>query len=217
MISIKKNLLFIHIPKTGGNSIQNILMKYSEDKITSQNKFQDGIERFGINYRNYNLKKHSPLRAYKEELDESLYNSLYKVSVLRNPWDRMISLYFSPHAGRTTFNEKTFVQMIKKQPTMEEFLSITSKSSILDLLTFRNNKRKTQAIDDNIDFLMRYENIDQDFKELCGRINIAQEELPVRNKSKRGHYSEYYNEELMKLVANKFAMEVEFGKYTFSN
>jgi len=35
MISIKHNFIFIHVPKTAGNSFQNILKNYSEDKIVS--------------------------------------------------------------------------------------------------------------------------------------------------------------------------------------
>ena len=41
MISIKKNFLFIHVPKTGGNSMQNILRDYSEDQIVALAKHQD--------------------------------------------------------------------------------------------------------------------------------------------------------------------------------
>jgi len=48
MISLKYGFIFIHIPKTAGNSIQNVLKLYSEDKIVCTAPYQDGVERFEL-------------------------------------------------------------------------------------------------------------------------------------------------------------------------
>jgi len=98
MLSINKKFLFIHVPKTGGNSIQKILKKYSEDNITI-GEHQDGIERFGVQNREYKTVKHSPLSYYKAVIEPELYKKLFKFATIRNPWDRIISFYFSPHRG----------------------------------------------------------------------------------------------------------------------
>ena len=96
MLSLQKKFLFIHVPKTGGNSIQNILRNFSEDKIACLADHQDGFERFGVINDKYATKKHSTLDQYKKAIEPKIYQELFKFSTIRNPWDRCISFYFSP-------------------------------------------------------------------------------------------------------------------------
>src|SRR6059058_1959617 len=96
MISFQKRFLFVHIPKTAGNSIQSILRNYSEDQIVALRSEQDGIERFGLRNPNYKIRKHSTLAEYRMALGDEQFRSLYKFACVRNPWDRMVSYYFRP-------------------------------------------------------------------------------------------------------------------------
>ena len=64
MISFQKHFLFVHIPKTAGNSIQSVLRDYSEDELVALRDEQDGIERFGLRNPKYKIKKHSTLAEY---------------------------------------------------------------------------------------------------------------------------------------------------------
>ena len=57
MISLQKRFLFVHIPKTAGNSIQSVLRNYSEDQLVALGKEQDGIVRFGLRNPKYKIKK----------------------------------------------------------------------------------------------------------------------------------------------------------------
>ena len=57
MLSIKKKFLFIHIPKTAGDSIQNVLKHYSEDEIVCLNHLPDGLERFEVRNKNFSIHK----------------------------------------------------------------------------------------------------------------------------------------------------------------
>lgn len=204
MISIQSQFLFIHVPKTGGNSIQNILRSYSEDEIVMLAEHQDGIERFGVRNRKYNLTKHSTLSHYKSVMDASTYRSLFKFAVMRNPWDMMISFYFSPHRGIAKWNRDSFLDMLEGVPTIRHYIC-------------EEPLRGHQKLDSDIDFLLRFERLEDDFRVACGRIGIPCAPLPHRNKSDRAHYSTYYDDELMEIVHKKFQDEIAFGGYRFEH
>ena len=93
MISLKHGFLFIHIPKTAGNSIQNILQDYSEENLVCGAPYQDGVERFEVRSDDYTIHKHSTLSDYHQQLGSEVIDSLFKFTCVRNPWERMISFY----------------------------------------------------------------------------------------------------------------------------
>jgi hypothetical protein len=208
MISMQKKFLFIHVPKTGGNSIQNVLSKYSEDEIVILNKHQDGIERFEVRNNEYDVTKHSTLSHYRSVLKANIYRSLFKFATIRNPWDMMISFYFSPHRGFTEWNRQIFLSLIESMSPLSHY--ICEKPSI-------RKGEGNSSIYTDVDFLMRFERLDDDFKVVCAKLDIPYSRLPKRNSSTRSHYSRYYDEELQEIVRQKFIEEITFGNYIFEN
>ena len=73
MISISHNWLFIHIPRTGGNSVQSVLARYSEDTLTC-GVFQDGTDRFGVQG-SYTGNKHFRLQDYADAVPPDVFSS----------------------------------------------------------------------------------------------------------------------------------------------
>ena len=204
MISLQHQFLFIHKPKTGGNSIQNILSKYSEDKIVADKPLQDGVERFGVHCQFGELNKHATLADYRKAMDSRTYDGLFKFSTIRNPWDLMISWYFSPHMGLTEFDRDRFVRMISKTKTLRHFVCLPG------FLGLRKGR-----LDGQLDALIRFEKLEEDFRKVCREISIPEHGLPHRNASERGSYHEYYDTKLRDLVARRFREEIEFGEYSF--
>ena len=207
MLSLKHNFLFIHIPKTGGNSIQKILEQFSEDKIVKLYGFQDGEKRFSIKNPVFPYHKHSTLREYKKLLPNEKYTPLLKFTVVRNPWERMVSLYFSPHAGRTKFNLKVFETVIQKAQTLEHFVD---SRSWVEKIMGKNILKSSE-----INRFIRFENLEQEFKVLCSELGLGNLPLAKLNASNKKDYQEYYTHHLKKIVANKFKNEIEFFKYRF--
>ena len=201
MIFKKSKLIFLHYPKTGGNSIQYALRNYSEDQIISREPYQDGVERFEVrNPEHSDLNKHSTIQDYYKALGKGL--SAYKVFItIRNPYDRMVSFYFSPHRGKRHFERDGFVQLIKTIPTIEEFTSIKKFFGKRELFP-------------NIKFL-RFEKLDEDFSLLLKELEIKDIELPHFNTSNHEKYKKYYDEETANIVSARHKYEISVGGYKF--
>lgn len=198
MISVAHKFIFVHVPKTAGNSLQNILKHYSEDRIVTNNG-QDGVERFGIESPTAPISKHSKLEFYYNNLDHNVFAKMYKFGSVRNPWERMISFYFSPHRKTAEFVRKDFIHLVKKTPTAVSYLTLDG----------------TTDGEIGVDFILRLESLSEDFLTVCEKIGIEKHDLPHRNASSRDHYSAYYDQEMIDLVAAKFRREIDLFEYTF--
>jgi hypothetical protein len=199
MISFRKRFLFVHIPKTGGNSIQSVLQRYSEDELVCARPGQDGVERFGLRNPKYKLKKHSPLAEYRDSLGGEQFARLYKFACVRNPWERMVSYYFTP-GQRKRWDRKAFEKMVSESLSAADYLRL----NLGEADPFRN-----------VDRILRFENLAEEFASICAHLDIPPAPLPNYNKSEREHYSTYYDDELRELVRTRFAEEIARFGYTF--
>ena len=201
MISHKHKFIFIHAPKTAGNSIQNILINYSENTYT--NKRYDSIKKeyvnkFGIKSedRKFKITKHTKLNSYYRNWRKK-YGSIedfFKFGTTRNPWDRAISHYF--WRGNKSFDKKRFMKNPGPSPCINYF-----------------NVKKYN--DHKLDCVIRFENLQEDFDFVCDKIGIPKQQLPHANKSKHKHYTEYYDDETRSIVAEKYAKDIEYFGYKF--
>ena len=85
----KHNLLFIHIPKTGGTAIERALgiKAANEPKklISKQKELIEGVR---------TVPQHFTPDILRERLGEDIYESSIKFAVVRNPYTRVLSEYF---------------------------------------------------------------------------------------------------------------------------
>jgi hypothetical protein len=202
MLSLQRKFLYIHIPKTAGNSVQNVLRHYSEDKVVCLTPYQDGVERFEVRNDRFTLQKHSTLAEYQRELGDATLTGLFKFCCVRNPWERAISFYFSPHRGVTQWDRASFIALLKDMLPATAYLQSAGTPAALSAF-------------ENVDCIMRFERLEQDFSEVCERLDIPKPALAVRNKSARAHFSTYYDEELVELVRRRFTEDIAPFGYEF--
>ena len=65
-----------------------------------------------------------------------------------------------------------------------------------------------------LDFIGRFERLEEDFKKLCGKIGLNVS-LPHLNQSQHRDYRSYYTPELRDRVGEFFKRDVELFGYTF--
>ena len=87
-ISHKDNIIFVHIPKTGGGSVEKTLGIFGEDNNGSLNPNLDIL----YGKKNNKLLHHLTIKEIKNFNNSQCLN-YKKVSFVRNPFDRIVSEY----------------------------------------------------------------------------------------------------------------------------
>jgi hypothetical protein len=203
MLSLKNNFVFIHIPKTGGNSIQTIIEPFTDDLRLKEIPEHDLLNRFAV-YGPITSGKHCTSAEYIERLGLERFMQLKRVAFVRHPLDRALSMYFSPHrwARRLVGNHPAPYRLDKQEFTR-----------LMNRMKTATSYMKYQAEVIDFDFLGRYENFDDDFRKLlsvCG-LPPYDGKAPHYNKGNADKMS-YCDREMIEMVKEKFAEDfANFG------
>jgi len=208
MISDKHKFIFIHIPKCAGTSIYKVLMP--ENNWRNINHTKHG----GWDKKNKIQKQHATAIQTKEFycLD---FNDYFSFTFVRNPWDKMASdyLWMTNSDGRR--RKGTFLEYLNNENDFD--LENLKKETfyrydhILPQTDFILNKKGERMIN----FVGKFENLQEDFNVACDKIGVPRKELPHENATKHKHYTEYYDDETRQIVAEKYAKDIEYFGYKF--
>lgn len=169
MISSKLQFVFIHIPKTGGNSLQWYLRECSDHQIRRrQNKMgpNDGLDVVGKN-------KHQI--KYK--------TNFFKFCIVRNPYDRALSWYFFINPHIKNYDKNSFINFIKKlniknhsqypyldDPTIHKIHFENMIEELKELDIFKNTKYTFEdfpRLNSSVNFKYNWEDLyDQETKDI---------------------------------------------------
>ena len=203
MIINERKTIFIHIPKTGGTSIET--------------HFNMGFLYNGWHHGSNKPQclKHDIMRDMKVKFPEEC-NSYAKFTVVRNPYDRMVSWYFhlKSYVEEDGFDlEKdftlSFIEWIETPFKTNYTKWSLSEVGQKDPNPIYLNPQHTY-IDETVTVL-KYENLNSELSEYFGEeIN-----LPTINKShlRRGHFLNYYNKHSLDIVYERYKEDFEKFNY----
>ena len=201
-----KPYLFLHIPRTGGTSISQIL---PHGRTTNKN-IQNLIS-LGEKTESEVSLQHAILDEYPDKAHE-----LFKFTFIRNPWDRIVSAY--EHAVyHNDYSISKILQNLKTGDSVEIYLTKKEKFDyfIQHVLTqkwrqgtidsfsdghFRSQISYTHSKngDKIVDFIGRYENMHDDLLKLSKICDFSLDLSKISNTNKSLsrdiEYKNYYND-----------------------
>jgi hypothetical protein len=212
MISRTKNFLFIHVPKTGGNSVSTALQTYTDIQFVAANSPKGfGVsENFWPIDPIYGSIKHFSVDKWSELLGESI-SDYFLFGTVRNPIDRAISIYF--------FMKQTLIhkQISWLEDNSEDARDRFSKSEFRKfLLSSVPSQLSFLKLSAGLDIhLMRYERLVDDFAAVCRQLGLNEASLPVINASRRPPLKCLLDAGTQKLLVEVF--EDDFRSFGYVN
>jgi len=186
--------IFVHVPKTAGTSIENCIRDINDkNQVIGGHSTSDSL-----------------LKHKKRE-----FSNYFTFSIVRNPWDRLLSAYLYMHKMGTCSilgNEP-----IKEHKTFESFVM----NYINEINIHENMHLKPQyiflCINDKVavDYWGKYEHLNNEWEIISKKMNVTVK-LPWLNKSNdKNEYKSYYTNEMKSKVEKLYIKDIQLFKYAF--
>ncbi len=223
LVSHSHKLVFVHIQKTGGQTVSKVL----KENISDISRFKP---------------KHAPAIQANDELEG--WDEYFKFAFVRNPWDRLVSWYSmirNVHSApldqipmnvrkkrylrqaKNNENNRLWRYVLDNSSSFEEFIrNCTGEIEINNgvFCSFTYNQLDYVSDADGrllVDFIGRFENFESDLRKVSNRLGLDLESVPRRNRSPHTHYSSFYTPETEMIVRERFKRDIEYFGYKFES
>lgn len=190
MISSIYKCIFVHIPRTGGTSIEKQLNPSLRDGVKSGHS------------------KHMTAKQIYS-LHPDAWDKYFKFSFVRNPWDRMVSMYYQGFYNNPKIPTRYYGH--KSGHSLEEFIEWwkpTKWEKLLQVEYFDHSE---------MDFIGRFERRSRDLTYISDQIGLDLTSS-IKLRPSRGRpkdYTKLYTRQAIKTVENRFAEDIEAFGYKF--
>ena len=210
MISCEHRCIFIHIPKTGGSSLENLIWPETPERPRRVEDLWMGfVDKFHNKYQTGGL-QHLTARLVRQEVGETVFDRYFKFAFVRNPWDKVISQF-------------TFMQ---KRKDLRSFIGMGQRDCLkryLELIARKPHVQWLPQIDflydeDGscmVDYIGRFEQFPTSVEHILRRLALPAGAIPHEKRGARGRYQDYYDAESQAMVEALYAADIERFGYCF--
>ena len=199
------DIIFVHVPKTGGTSISEWLMENAPGcKSNTVKTFYS---------------KHYPYFLFDDE-----HKKYFSFGIVRNPWERMVSGYFYELARFKSKMNMLQSNHPKVKPSKAhwKYDYVKTKKDLLEKgfdayvqsKDFFSCDKTQKYYLEGVNYVLRLENIQEDFKVIQNQVNCYKPLIHL-NKTEHDNYKKYYNKTIKEIVNDYFAEDIETYQYVF--
>ena len=186
--------IFVHVPKAAGISV--------------------GFSLYGRK-----TGDHRTIADYKLCFGKKEFDSFFKFTFVRNPWDRLLSAYmYLKGGGRNESDYKWSVKYLSSYTTFEAFVTDwVNKDNIRLGLHFRPQFEFLCDEDGvpEVDFVGYYESINSDYEYIKQKIGSGGKLTSNNKTSNKKDYRQYYSDRTIAIVESVYSDDIRIFGYTF--
>ena len=229
----EKKFIFVHIPKCAGSSIEylfkknNLHLEFIDEILDFKNSkinFSEVVEL------HKGKTQHLSASDIKKLIGNIKFEQYDKFSIVRNPFDRLVSYYFFIKKIKTPNLDKIHVKLVHSSSNFHEFvvraIETPGMYPLFNQYLYLYDDDKSSNM---MDYVGKFETLESNFKEIIKNLKLEKNKpdnlrkvfglskfkLPKVNTSNRGNYREYYNSELKHIVQQACHKDCELFDYDF--
>jgi len=233
LISHKYKIIFVHVQKTAGDSLEKALRSVDPEAVDCislkgrrclQRQFIQlasrlGTEKFWYGRAPLCEGKHLFARDIRQHLDTEIWRDYFKFAWVRNPYDRLVSWYHMIRQFNQNYRlwnyvraeSSDFASFVKNCTDVIYESPFERKSFTFNQIEYLTDESGNLLVD----FIGRFESLEDDFKKMCERAGLPEITLGKFNSSKHDTYRQYYTDETRDIISARFKRDLEEFDYAF--
>lgn len=204
------NFIFVHVYKTAGTSITEILQPYADIPPRIAHNLRK-CDKFGLSElhigRFHFFCNHATAGDIRARLGVRNFDAMFSFGFVRNPWERIVSLYHYEHAVTQRHNPRHLALSFEER--VEQLACSIPRIPPQTRFLFSEQGKQL------VSFIGRFETLGADLAYIGARIGISFDALRHLNATRHADYRDYYNPRTKELVGALFAADIAHFGYAF--